>query len=395
VTRRRAVSGDGSTIVFESDASNVVSGDANASRDVFVVDRATLTATRASVANDESESGDDSFSASIDEDGDVVAFQSDAADLIGINDTNGVRDVYARNLSTGTTFRVSVNSSNQQVVLPSFVPSVSDNGLSFAFETDAALVPADDNGQRDVYVRTPSANQLVYASVDTGGGAANSFSLSASISGDGTRVAFDSHASDLVADDANGDGQDVFVRTLTGTPTTTLMSARPGVVVDGDSSQPSLADNGTVAFDSSATNLVDGDTNGRSDIFVAGEVCDGRLVDVDLNLANTPTAGPDVILGTPGNDTVDGLAGADRFCGGVGNDTFHGGLGADRAFGGQGADKLVGDDGRDVLEGNGGADVLKGGVGNDALKGGTGADTCKGQDGTDTAATCEVVTGVP
>src|SRR5690606_37962092 len=190
-------------------------------------------------------------------------------------------------------------------------PSVSDNGLSFAFESDAGLVPADDNGLRDIYVRTPSANQLTLASVDTGGGGANGFSLSAAIAGDGTRVAFDSNASDLVGADANGSGQDVFVRSLTGTPLTTLVSARPGTLVNGDSEQPDLADNGIVAFASTASNLVDGDTNGRFDVFVAGELCDGRLVDVDLVRGNAPTANADVILGTPGADTVDGLAGAD------------------------------------------------------------------------------------
>lgn len=390
-----AISGDGTTVAFHSDASNLVSGDGNGVTDVFVADRATLTISRASVANDESESGGASSAATIDHDGNVVAFQSDAADLIGLNDTNGVRDVFARNLTTGTTFRVSVNSSNQQVFQASFVPSISDSGLTFAFETAAALVPADDNGTRDVYVRTPAANQLANASADTGGGAGNGFTSGSSLSGDGTRVAFDSTSSDLVATDANGAGQDVFVRTLTGTPTTALVSARPGVVVEGGSEQAVLADNGIVAFDSSATNLVPGDTNGQFDVFVSGESCDGHLVDVDLNLGNTPTAVADVILGTPGDDTVDGLAGADTFCGGLGADTFHGGLGADRALGGQGADKLIGDDGRDSLDGNGGADVLKGGIGNDALKGGTGTDVCKGQDGTDTASTCETVTGVP
>lgn len=395
-SRNPAISGDGSTVAFESDATNLVSGDGNGERDIFVWDVASATATRASVANDESESGNDSFGAALDQDGNVVAFHSDAADLIGVNDTNGVRDVYARNLTTGTTFRVSVDSSGNQVAQPSFLPSVNDSGTSFAFDTDAALVPADDNGLRDVYVRTPAANQFFYVSADTGGGAANGESHGAAISGDGTRVAFDSEASDLVGSDTNGAGQDVFVRTLTGTPTTTLISTRPGVVVPGGAETADIADNGIVAFDSDAANLVPGDTNGRFDVFVGGEVCDGRLVDVDLNLGNSPTANADVILGTPGDDTVDGLAGADRFCGAAGADRFVGGLGADRAFGGPGADRLDGGDGRDHLEGNGDADVLKGGVGNDTLKGGAGTDTCKGQDGTgDTASTCEVTTGVP
>ncbi|MBL8774524.1 MAG: hypothetical protein JNK12_01280 [Acidimicrobiales bacterium] len=389
------ISGNGTVVAFESDASNIISGDGNGVRDIFVRTLATGTVVRASVANDESESNANSFGAALDQDGDVVAFQSDASDLIGVNDTNAVRDVYARRLATGTTFRVSVDSNNDQALQPSFVPSVSDDGLSFAFETDADLVPADDNGLRDVYVRKPSANQLTYASMDTGGGAGNGLSSAAVISGDATRVAFDSEASDLVAADANGAGQDVFVRTLTGSPGTVLYSARPGTVVEGGSEQPVIADNGIVAFDSTATNLVANDTNGRFDVFVAGEVCDGRVVDVDLNQGDVPTANADVILGTPGADTVDGLAGADRFCGGNGDDVFRGGLGADRAFGGQGSDKLSGDDGKDVLEGNGGNDILKGGAGNDAMKGGTGLDTCKGQTGTDTASTCETRVGIP
>src|SRR5690606_12924703 len=146
-----AISGDGSTVAFQSDATNIVGGDGNGARDIFVRDLGTGTVVRGSVANDDSEAADDSFNPALDQEGDVVAFDSDAADLIGINDTNGARDVYARNLTTGTTFRVSVNSGNQQAAQSAFVPSVSDNGLSFAFESDAGLVPADDNGLRDIY----------------------------------------------------------------------------------------------------------------------------------------------------------------------------------------------------------------------------------------------------
>lgn len=141
--------------------------------------------------------------------------------------------------------------------------------------------------------------------------------------------------------------------------------------------------------------------------------CKGLVVTVDLGAGGVPTAGDDVILGTPGADVINGGAGNDTICGGDGDDTIGGGTGRDQAFGQNGKDTIRGGDGADLLEGSIGADRLyggngtdtlrghgqndrlEGGVGNDRLEGGPQTDTCLGQTGTDSQSGCEVRSGIP
>ena len=408
------ISGDGTRVGFTSDANNLVTGDTNGVNDVFLRDLSAGTTQRVSISTTEGQSDFSSVGASLDQDGSVVVFQSAADDLIGANDTNGQVDIYARNLAAGSTFRVSVGVDSVQGDGPSFVGRVSDSGSQFTWESDAQnLVPDDGDGHRDVFFRSIAPGGTTErVSVDTGGGDSDGFNTGTELNGSATEVAFSSEATDLVAGDTDGATQSVYVRDLVD-DVTRKISVRPGTVLDGLSEDPLLADNGVVAFDSEATNLVAGDTNGDTDVFVGGEVCDGRVVNVDLNRGATPTGAADVILGTPAADVVDALAGADRFCGAGGNDVFTGAEGNDRAFGGlgndvlkgqagsdrldgaAGADRLLGGDQNDSLFGVAGNDALEGGNGNDALNGGANADSCKGQAGSDRASACESVTGVP
>jgi Ca2+-binding RTX toxin-like protein len=176
--------------------------------------------------------------------------------------------------------------------------------------------------------------------------------------------------------------------------------------------------------------------------------CQGRAVTVALGLGQLPTAGDDVILGTPGaddiqggggNDTICSGAGADKINGGAGNDTVDAGGGSDlvtagvgndvlfggadkdtvsyadasggvtvslgatgdQATGGGGTDRLsgfervTGGDGADKLTGNGAANRLSGGKGDDRLIGGTGSDYCNGGAGTDSGKSCETKVKIP
>ncbi|MDJ0770462.1 MAG: hypothetical protein QNJ12_16840, partial [Ilumatobacter sp.] len=129
--------------------------------------------------------------------------------------------------------------------------------------------------------------------------------------------------------------------------------------------------------------------------------CNGLPVTVDLALGQVPTAGNDVILGTPDADVIDGLEGDDTICGMGGDDTINGGLGLDDIFGaegvdtidggkgndrirgGPGADDLYGGGGGDRIWGEDGNDIIRGGNGNDRLYGGPGADEIRGQNGSD------------
>ena len=102
-----SVSSDGRFVALSSDASNLVSGDANRSRDIFVVDRATGRVALASVASDGTPGAGDSGGPSISGDGRYVAFQSYAATLTA-GDDNDVRDVFVHDLVNRTTLRVSI-----------------------------------------------------------------------------------------------------------------------------------------------------------------------------------------------------------------------------------------------------------------------------------------------
>lgn len=233
--------------------------------------------------------------------------------------------------------RISVSSSEAQIDDVSFIEDLTPNGRFVRFTTDApGVVTGDSNGFRDVFHRSIQIGGTVErVSVDPAGGDLDGDSSGGRITGDAGAVVFETQATEVGAGQDNGVLADVMVRDIT-TNITTLMSRRPGVVVNGISCDGRITDDRRVAFASETSNLVPGDSNGDEDVFLSGEVCDGQVVNVDLNKGQVPTGLADVILGTPGPDTVNALGGNDRFCGGGGNDVFRGGAGNDRAFGGAG-----------------------------------------------------------
>jgi Tol biopolymer transport system component len=265
-----SISADGGHVAWESCATNLVSGDTNNEGDIFVRDRLLGTTERASVSSAGAEANDYSESASISADGRCVAFHSFATNLVP-GDTNGWPDVFVRDRLLGTTERVSVNSAGAQANFGSYYPSISADGRYVAFASSASnLVEGDNNGVHDVFVRDRLALTTERVSVSSAETEGNdgSFSYTCPISADGRHAAFWSRASNLVAGDTNG-VYDVFVRDrLTGnTGRVSLSSA--GAEGNGDSGYLSIsADGRYVAFHSFATNLVPGDTNGWSDVFV-------------------------------------------------------------------------------------------------------------------------------
>lgn len=211
-----AVSGDGRFVAFESSADNLIGGDTNQAGDVFVHDRKPGKTKRVSVASDGTQGNDLSGSASISGDGRFVAFVSAASNLVP-GDTNGVFDVFVHDRKTGITTRVSVASDGTQGNADSaFVgaPQLSSGGRFVAFESFASnLVPGDTNGTLDIFVHDRQTGTTTRASVASDGVEGNDQSLSPSISGDGRFVSFDSVASNLVPGDTNGI-IDVFLHQL-------------------------------------------------------------------------------------------------------------------------------------------------------------------------------------
>jgi hypothetical protein len=140
-----------------------------------------------------------------------------------------------------------------------------------AFESYATnlAAPAGAFGGRDIYVRDLAGGSTVRASVAAGGAQPNGESMHPSISGDGRYVTFCSFATDLVAGDTNGFA-DVFVRDLAGGATARVSVGTGGAQADGQSLQPSISTDGRyVGFESEATDLVSGDANDKTDVFVA------------------------------------------------------------------------------------------------------------------------------
>ena len=267
------ISGDGRYVAFMSDASNLVPGDTNGESDIFVHDRQTGATERVSVDSSGNQGNSFSEFPSIKGDGRYVAFESFASNLVP-GDTNGWDDIFVHDRQTGVTTRVSVDSSGSQGNSPSNYPSISGDGRYVALMSWASnLVPGDPNGAQDVLVHDRQTGATERASVDSSGSQGDFDTIRGSISGDGRYVAFDSYATNLVPGDTNGWG-DIFVHDRQTGVTTRVSVDSSGSQGNWDSSEPSISEDGRcVAFDSDASNLVPGDTNGAQDVFVRDRGC--------------------------------------------------------------------------------------------------------------------------
>lgn len=263
-----AVSANGRFVAFESLATNLVDGDSNGVHDIFVHDRKTGTTTRVSVHSDGTQGNGPSFNPSISASGRFVAFTSNASNLVD-GDTNNAYDVFVHDRKTRGTTRVSTVSAALQSNADSSAPSISANGRFVAFESPASdLVNGDSNGVYDAFVHDRKTGLTRRVSMDSDGTQANGNAFGPRLSGNGRFAAFSSTATNLVQGDSNG-AMDAFVHDLK-TGTTSRVSTRSdGTQSNGASSPASLSASGRfVAFASSGSNLVEGDSNTTADIFV-------------------------------------------------------------------------------------------------------------------------------
>lgn len=343
---------DGRWIVFSSDATNLVPGDTNGVADVFLRDLKTGATSRVSVTSTKAQANGASYSPSLSVDGRRLAFASRATNLV-TGDTNGVADVFLRDLKTGSTTRLSVATGGAQANGESNSPFVSLFGEWVTFESEATnLSSGDTNGVSDAFLRdvgakkttriappamaadlpqpettwtsharisyegryiayqrtatragwdSPSASDVFFLDrvsgrstqikVDPWAGTAKVMSQNPVISADGRYVAFDAYSvvteSDTIAnndvlrnsretvavDDAlvrnPFDPRDVMMYDRVNKTLQPLSSNPAGPVADGDSYDPRIsADGRVIAFSSDATNLAAGDTNGSTDVFV-------------------------------------------------------------------------------------------------------------------------------
>ena len=164
-----ALNADGRYAVFQSDASNLVTGDTNGCADVFVKDMQTGAMTRASTDSSGNQGNNHSlYAAAISADGRYVAFESPASNLVP-GDTNGRQDVFVKDLQTGTTTLVSCDPGGHVGDLGSGDPSISVDGRYVAFQSGAHTLLPGDNGWSGIFVRDVQRGTTGLVSSDSGG----------------------------------------------------------------------------------------------------------------------------------------------------------------------------------------------------------------------------------
>jgi len=260
-----SISADGRLVAFTSRATNLVPSDSNAASDVFVYDRLLDETEMASVWSDGRQITGDSgigYTPKISADGRYVIFEARVGPL-----SHGVRHtgLLRRDRLTGETEIVNTDASGTWLTGSSFDGAMDATGERIAF---VRYLGGEDPGPRfSVYVKDMRTGAVELASGVTRTHRSNGASQRPTISLDGTIVTFESEASDLVPGDTNG-ALDAFARNLITGRTTRITMGTDGNQPDGPSSTATASDARIAAFQSYASNIVPGDTNGFGDVFV-------------------------------------------------------------------------------------------------------------------------------
>lgn len=301
------ISDDGRYVVFQSQSSNLAPGDSNGRYDVFRHDIATGTTELVSLRiNGLGSANGLGLSPDVSGDGRFVVYGTDAANAV-TGDTNGTWDVFVRDMQLGVTERISVTSTGAQANQRSDPGRITPDGRFVVFESDADLVPSDTNGQKDAYRLDRQTGQLSLVSVTAAGVQGTGWSYHPDVSDDGQRIVFTSGNDNFVAGDTNG-SLDIFLKDMTTGSLTRVNTTATGAQSTSSScTWPYISGDGsTVAFSSTASNLVAGDTNGDWDIF-AKNVATGAIERLSVQpsgaQANDGTRTP-LSLSTDGNQII-------------------------------------------------------------------------------------------
>lgn len=304
---RVAMSADGRYIAFSTSSTNLHPDDTDSTSDLYVRDLQTGTtrlvsrATGAAGVKGNGTTAEPSISA----DGRLVAFSSTATNLHPL-DLDSTRDIFVRDLQADVTALVSRASSGTKGNGVSDDPAISSDGRHVAFESAAAnLHPDDLDATSDVFVRDLEADTTALAS--RAGGAAgvkgNGVSDDPAISADGGQVAYDAASTNLHPDDADS-ALDVYLRDVQADTTTLVSRNSAGSKSNGSTEGASISDDGSrIAFHSTGTNLDAADTDSSFDVFVrdlaAGQT---RLVSRNSGAAGAKQSG----VAAPGLISPDG-----------------------------------------------------------------------------------------
>ncbi len=313
------LSSDGRVLVFESDSASLAPGDTNGHSDIFIRNVVTGVLTRISVGPNSAQGNGDSKDPAVSADGNFVVFESSASNLAA-GDTNASADIFRLDLQTGALLRVSTSSNGAQANDKSEDPAISSNGRFVVFSSEASnLVTGDTNSEDDVFIKDTQTGILTRVSTSSSGAQGNGESEDPSVSADGRYVVFESEASNLVAGDTNA-ATDIFLKDMQTGALTRISTTSDGAQANGASGDATIsADGRLVAFRSSASNLFAGDTNNSPDVFVK-DLQTGIVTRVSLPSGHGS-----------GNDELSGDDSGNILCGGSGDDNLSGGGGRDVA----------------------------------------------------------------
>jgi Tol biopolymer transport system component len=258
---------DGRFVVFESDANNLVAGDNNGQRDIFLKDLSTGAIIRLSTTAGGAQADSNSLNVQFSPDGGFVVFTSYATNLI-TGDTNNATDIFLKDLTTGAVTRLSTTANGTQANGNSSDAQLSQDGHLMVFSSTAANLGGSGSFFPNIFLKdlTTGAVTLVTSAAD--GTQANGLNSDARFSPDGHSAVFESSANNLVTGDANNQ-IDIFLKDLSTGAVTLVTNTADGTQGNGRSYDARFsADGHFVMFTSAATNLVAGDTNGASDIFL-------------------------------------------------------------------------------------------------------------------------------
>jgi Tol biopolymer transport system component len=295
------LSRDGSRVVFSSFATNLVPGDTNDRADVFEHDLTTGTTVRITVTSGGIQAnGGSSRPDAVSANGRYVLFESTARNL-----THGPKSlgcVFVRDVLKRKTLMVGLGLGG---VLPkgsSDGKSISGDGRFVGLESDATnLVAGDSNGASDVFVVDRRTGATLRASVSSTGEQGNGGSYGGYVSDDGSVVAFQTNATNLASSSPRGG---IMVRDLKAGTTVRVDRATDGGEPNGPTGLRGISANGRfVLMFSLATNLVTGDSNNASDLFVydrqLGKIsrvdlaADGSEANLGANESSFPSISPD------------------------------------------------------------------------------------------------------
>jgi hypothetical protein len=253
-------------VAFVSAASNLVPGDTNGFIDAFVRDRRFGTTSRVSVPTGGGQANEDVISnVAVNDDGRFVAFSSTATNLV----PQGASGSFVRDRQRGTTELVSISSAGVPGDFGGGRVSISADGRFVVYDSNSTnLVPNDTNGVPDVFVRDLRRGLTERVSVSSTGQQGNDASGFAAISADARFIAFGSSASNLVPGVTTSTVR-TYIHDRSSRKTRLVTRTFDGSPPDGGTGSPALSGDGRVLVTQSlASNLIPNDTNGVTDVFV-------------------------------------------------------------------------------------------------------------------------------